>query len=290
MAVARQNKPSAAAPKRACHPTAIAIPAMSCKPIVATSASVGTPALPMLADAAAKFMARNTPSWTKIHASNRRLASKTKFSIPAFRVTGTLSIDLLPLLSAREKRVITRPLRSSIACRFGADCLLKVFTLFAAARAEFRKDGKLLLGLLNIAGLNIELAEILAGRLVVRLKFQCLGVIGQRRFEVAGLAQGEAKQIVDIGLLDVLGKIPQLRESGGVVLGLDLGADRSQVRCIGRLDVVDRKGWSRHECWREAEANNQRHAGQDGLQRFHVTFSVCVLGLDSCVIRIERLA
>src|SRR5271163_1467200 len=290
MAVAKQNKPSAAAPKRACHPTAIAMPAMSCKPIVATSAGVGTPALPMLADAAAKFVAKNTPSWTKIHVSSRRLASSTTFSNVVFCIPGALSIDLLLLLSAREKRAITRPLRSSIACRFGADCLLKVFTLFAAARAEFRKDSKLLLGLLNIAGLDIELAEVLAGRLVVWLELQCLGVIGQRRFEVAGLAQGEAKQIVDIGLLDVLGKIPQLRESGGIVLGLDLGADRSQVRCIGRLDVVDGKGRSWHECRRKAETNNQRHAGQDGLQRFHVTFSVCVLGLDSCVIRIERLA
>src|SRR5271168_264640 len=204
MAVARQNKPSAAAPKRACHPTAIAIPAMSCKPIVATSASIGTPALPMLADAAAKFVARNTPSWTKIHASNTRLASKTTFSIVAFCIARALSIDLLPFVQPVRKRASKRPLRSSIACRFGTDGLLKVCTLFAAAWAEFRQDGKLFLGLLDIAGLDIELAEILASSLVIWLQFQRLGVIGQRRFEVAGLAQGEAEQIVDIGLLDVL--------------------------------------------------------------------------------------
>ncbi len=77
----------------------------------------------------------------------------------------------------------------SIACRFGTDCLLQVFALFAAARAEFRQDGELLLGLFHIAGLDIKLAEILAGRLVIRLQFQRLGVIGQRGFEVAGLAQ-----------------------------------------------------------------------------------------------------
>ena len=129
----------------------------------------------------------------------------------------------------------------------------------------------------SILPVCIELAEILAGRLVVRLELQCLGVIGQRRFEIAGLAQGEAEQIVDIGLLlDFFGKIAQLRESGGIVLRLDLGADRSQVRCIGRGHVVDRKGRSRQQCRREAETNNERCAGQDGLKRFHVTFSVCV--------------
>src|SRR5580693_2886842 len=181
MAVARQNKPSAAAPKRACHPTAIAIPATSCRPIVATRASAGTPALAMPADAAAKFMARNTPSWTKIHASNRRLASKTTFS--SVDIPGALSIDWLLLLSAREKRASERPPRSSIAGRFRADCFLKVFALFAAARAEFRQDGELFLGLLHIAGFDIEFAEVLASSLVIWLQFQRLGVIGQRRFE-----------------------------------------------------------------------------------------------------------
>src|SRR4029077_8058217 len=161
IAVARQNKPSVAAPKRACHPTAIAIPATSCSPIVATRASAGTPVLAMLADAAVKFVARNAPSWTKIHAINRRLASRTTLSIVLFSIPRALSIDLLPLHSARKKRAITRPLRSSIARRFGADCLLKVFALFAAARAEFRQDGELFLGLLHIAGFDIEFAEVL---------------------------------------------------------------------------------------------------------------------------------
>src|SRR6476660_2166338 len=115
----------------------------------------------MPADAAAKFVARNTPSWTKIHASNRRLASKTTFS----------SIDI-PMLSAGATRASERPPQSSITRRFGADCFLKVFALFAAARAEFRQDGELFLGLLHIAGLDIELAEILAGRRVVWLKLE----------------------------------------------------------------------------------------------------------------------
>src|SRR4029077_20423654 len=194
MAVARQNKPSAAAPKRACHPTAIAIPATSCRPIVATRAGAGTPALAMPADAAAKFMARNTPSWTKIHASNRRLASKTTFS--SVDIPRALSIHGLLLLSDREKRARERPPRSSIACRFGADCFLKVFALVAAAGTEFRQDGELFLWLLHIAGLNIELAEVLAGSLVVWLQFQRLRVIGERGFEVAGLTQGKTEQIV----------------------------------------------------------------------------------------------
>src|SRR3984885_15452751 len=96
---------------------------------------------------------------------------------------------------------------SSIAGRFGADCLLKVFALFAAAGAEFRQDGELFLGLLHIAGLDIELAEVLAGSLVVWLKFKRLGVVSERSFEVAGLAQGEPEQIVDIGLLGIFGQI-----------------------------------------------------------------------------------
>jgi hypothetical protein len=78
-----------------------------------------------------------------------------------------------------------------------------LFALFAAAGAKFRQDGELFLGLRNIAGFDIKLAEVFAGRLVVRLQFQRLGVIGQRRFEVAGLAQGEAEQVVDVGLLGV---------------------------------------------------------------------------------------
>src|SRR5271156_6441956 len=92
-----------------------------------------------------------------------------------------------PIPSARrKKRASDRPLRSSIACRLGADCLLKIFALFAAAGTEFLKGGKLFLGLVDIAGLDIELAEIFAGCLVVWLELQSLGVVGQRRFEVAG--------------------------------------------------------------------------------------------------------
>ena len=90
----------------------------------------------------------------------------------------------------------------------GADCFLKVFTLFAAARAEFRQDSELFLRLVHIAGLDIELAEVLAGSLVVWLQFQRLGVIGERGFEIAGLTQGKTEQIVDISLLGIFGPSP----------------------------------------------------------------------------------
>jgi Transposase DDE domain group 1 len=85
------------------------------------------------------------------------------------------------LHSARKKQAITRPLRSSIARRFGTDGLLKVFALFAAARAEFRQDGELFLGLLHIAGFDIEFAEVLASSLVIWLQFQRLAAAAVRR-------------------------------------------------------------------------------------------------------------
>src|SRR5262249_49451131 len=74
------------------------------------------------------------------------------------------------VLVRRETRASDRPLWCSFACRFGADCLLKVFALFAAARAEFREDGKLFLGLLNVTGFDIELAKVLASSLVIWLQ------------------------------------------------------------------------------------------------------------------------
>ena len=57
----------------------------------------------MLADAAAKFVARNTPSWTKIHASNRRLASKTTFSSVVFYISQGLVHHPLPYRQLEER-------------------------------------------------------------------------------------------------------------------------------------------------------------------------------------------
>jgi hypothetical protein len=107
---------------------------------------------------------------------------------------------------------------SSVARRLGVDCLLQVVAFLAAAGAEFCQDGKLFLGLIHIAGFDIEFAEVFAGGLVFRLQFKRLGVVGQRRLDVAGLALGIAEQIVDIGLLGVLGKVPQFRERDGIVV------------------------------------------------------------------------
>ncbi len=69
---------------------------------------------------------------------------------------------------------------------------------------------------------------------MIRLEFKRLGVVGERRLVVARLAKREAEQIADIGLLDVLGEIPQFGESGGIVLASILA--RTDVRSGASVD------------------------------------------------------
>ena len=52
--------------------------------------------------------------------------------------------------------------------------------------------GAVEVGLGHVVGLDIELAQIFVRRLVVGLKLERLGVVGERSLVVAGLAQCEA--------------------------------------------------------------------------------------------------
>ena len=70
---------------------------------------------------------------------------------------------------------------------------MKIFAFLAAAGAKFCQDSELFLGLFHVAGFDIKLAEVFTGGLVIRLEFKRLGVVGQRRLDVAGLAQGIAQ-------------------------------------------------------------------------------------------------
>src|ERR1700730_5695423 len=106
--------------------------------------------------------------------------------------------------SGRSKRANERPLLLSVTRRFGADHLLKILAFLAAAGAELRQNRELFPGLLHIAGFDIELAEVFAGSLMLGLHLQRLGVVGQRCLEVAGFAQREAEEIINVGVLDVL--------------------------------------------------------------------------------------
>ena len=58
----KQNIASAIAPRRVKIPSAIAIPAKSCRTIVATNATLGTPSLDVAEAALSKFNIRKTPS------------------------------------------------------------------------------------------------------------------------------------------------------------------------------------------------------------------------------------
>ena len=89
-----------------------------------------------------------------------------------------------------------------------------------------------------MARLDIELAEIFACGLVVGLQVESLGVVRKRRCVVARLAKREAKQIVDVGVLRVLGEIAQFGERRLVVLRLYLGAHRGEIDVAARLHIV----------------------------------------------------
>ena len=64
---------------------------------------------------------------------------------------------------------------------------------------------------------------------------------------VAGLAQAETHQVVDIGVLMGLEHRGELRDRGLVILGLDLGADGGEVRRVAGGDVIhgERAGGSK---------------------------------------------
>src|SRR6185503_20761862 len=75
--------------------------------------------------------------------------------------------------------------------------------LLAALRAEADQHGKLLLRLRQLAGLHVQLSQVLVRALVIGVEIERLLVEGQRPGVIAGLAQREAEQIVDIGVLHI---------------------------------------------------------------------------------------
>src|SRR4051812_28086937 len=78
--------------------------------------------------------------------------------------------------SGRATARFRRP--ASVACRLGADRLLQVLAFLAAGGTELCQHGELLPGLVDVAGLDIKLAEIFASRLVLRLHLDRLGIVG----------------------------------------------------------------------------------------------------------------
>ena len=81
---------------------------------------------------------------------------------------------------------------------------MEVVALLAPGRAQPLEGGELVFGEVELVGFEEELAEVLARRLVAGLELQGLGVVGERGRVVAGLAQREPEQAVDIGVLGVL--------------------------------------------------------------------------------------
>ena len=112
------------------------------------------------------------------------------------------------------------------------------------------------LRLVDLPGLDIELAQIFERALVLGIEVERLAVERVGLLVVAGLAQAEAHQIVDIGMLIGRQHRRELGERAFEVLGLDLGAHRGEVRRILRGDIVDRERArsARATRWRASES------------------------------------
>src|SRR5215471_13472682 len=78
---------------------------------------------------------------------------------------------------------------------------LKVLALLAALRTEFFQYRELFSCLSQVAGLHVELAQVLMRTLVIGVEIQRFLVVGERSRVVARLAQAEPHQAVDIGML-----------------------------------------------------------------------------------------
>src|SRR5215813_5373131 len=72
------------------------------------------------------------------------------------------------------------------------DRLLEVGELLAAARAELLEQHDVLLRLVELPGLDIELAQIFERALVLRVEIERLAIERVGLLVVAGLAQAEA--------------------------------------------------------------------------------------------------
>ena len=166
--------------------------------MVAAARAAGTPSLAIVAKVPSRFDARTRPSWMKIQASRSRASS----SRPSCHGGGMAGNDLVMAESSvgweGGAGPVSIPTPRASAARLGGDRLLEVRTFLAAAGTELPERGELVPGLGHVAHLDIQFAEILACRLIVRLQLEGFRVVGQRRLEIAGLAQGEAEQVVDI--------------------------------------------------------------------------------------------
>src|SRR5262245_41213705 len=101
----------------------------------------------------------------------------------------------------------------------------------------------------HLTSFDIELAQILERPLVVRLELERLAIKGVGLLVVAALAQAEAQERVDVGLLDpLLDHGVEVPNRGGPVLGFDLGAHAGEVGCAGVRGGIDRR-----QRWREAD-------------------------------------
>src|SRR5215212_11929501 len=254
-AVATQNTPSAAAANRAPKPIARAVPAAICKAMAARASGATTPSFAIALSAASRLPARVRPSWTKSHASNSRPSSRIG---PARSATmrRKCAISRSPLQVRRVGTQGARPRLSSVPCP-GVDRPLEVVALLAPGRAQPLEGGELVFGEVELVGFEEELAEVLARRLVAWLELQRLGVVGERGRVVAGLAQREPEQAVDVGVLGVLHEVAQLLFRRGVVLRLDLRADGREVDAVAGGHVVDR----------ERPDRDKGRRGEDGRER-----------------------
>src|SRR5581483_9935566 len=71
--------------------------------------------------------------------------------------------------------------------------LLQVLALLAARWAQAGEDGEVLPGLVRLPGLDVELAQVFVGALVIGVEVERLAVVGERARVVARLAQREAQ-------------------------------------------------------------------------------------------------
>jgi Uncharacterized protein conserved in bacteria (DUF2330) len=98
----------------------------------------------------------------------------------------------------------------------------------------------MLAGFWQLLGLYVELAQILVRSLVVGIVVERLLVERQRPCVVAGLAQAEAQEIVNVGVLDPLVEhAVEVGERALELLGLDLGAHGGQVSLRDGRDLAD---------------------------------------------------
>src|SRR5262249_55131604 len=115
-----------------------------------------------------------------------------------------------------------------------------VFQFLAALRAEFLQQHNVLTCLCQLSGLDIELAKVFEGTLVVWVEVERLLVESVGGLGITALAQAEAQQVIDVGVLHTVVDHAVEVDNGRLeLLGLDLGSHCRQVRCLSRGGRVD---------------------------------------------------